>query len=78
MVSRSREAANKTNWRVDMSNVNYKVTFSKKDYVTNVLFNNAGSPSEAIESANLYNSNEYDDVRAERIGDDSEDGTEVL
>lgn len=42
----------------------YQVTFTYCGYVANVLYNNANSEEEAIESAKLYNSNKYDDVRA--------------
>ena len=43
----------------------YKVTFLYKKYIANTSFQEAGSEEEAIESAKLYNVNDYTSVYAE-------------
>jgi len=43
----------------------YKVTFLYKNYVANISFQEADSEEEAIESAKLYNINDYTSVYAE-------------
>ena len=45
----------------------HRITFTYCNYVVAVIFNNSKNADEAIESARLYVSNKYTNVRAECV-----------